>query len=221
MRINRRSGMTLTEIIVTLGIMALLISLVIPAMQSAREAARRARCLNNVKQAIVAASQYAEMQRSWPLNVTAPWTIALATHLEGDGLRSAWDRDRSLFDSLNNQSVAREHWSTWRCPSSKDTTSDFEWPLAHYSINPLLLPRETSPSDGASQTALFSENSAEIAMPWATGPALSVSSASSNHKAGFVLGKVDGSARMMSLQTQTEVLQAIATPSGGESTENF
>jgi prepilin-type N-terminal cleavage/methylation domain-containing protein/prepilin-type processing-associated H-X9-DG protein len=84
----RRNGFTLIELLVVIAIIAVLIALLLPAVQSAREAARRSQCINNIKQLALGCHNFESSNGTFPKGAYLPYVNGLTAQQTSDALCS-------------------------------------------------------------------------------------------------------------------------------------
>lgn len=120
-----QGGFTLVELLVTVSIIGVLIGLLLPAVQTAREAARQTQCLNHQKQLALAFMEYGTahgglLPASYSTDpVQSGWTIALLPHLDADTFLNEWEQDADFFAG-NNQYLIQRYFAPFHCPSTPD-----------------------------------------------------------------------------------------------------
>jgi prepilin-type N-terminal cleavage/methylation domain-containing protein/prepilin-type processing-associated H-X9-DG protein len=144
-------GFTLVELLVVISIIGVLVGLLLPAVQAAREAARRMQCSNNMKQLALAAHNYHDSHRKFPIGhhlygdttggisrgLGYTWSFGLLPYIEQGNLYNQFDQRFPVFEQTitRNGILAATPLATFSCPSDKkpptiDLTSERIRPTA-------------------------------------------------------------------------------------------
>ena len=127
------AGLTLVEVLVVIAIIGILVALLLPAVQAAREASRRAACVNNLRQLGIAVHNHEATRRTLPIGsvidtdprthqlfavdgVFANGFTQLLAYLEETALADAYDFGQAWY--FQDTSVASARIATLECPSS-------------------------------------------------------------------------------------------------------
>jgi len=136
LRERRRPAFTLVELLVVIAIIGILVALLLPAIQAAREAARRSECINNLKQIGVAMHNYHDTYKAlppgWIYNGTANrrefgWAVNLLPFIEQQALYDRLEPNRTRLHALTTnpapsadiQAALQTSLSAYLCPSDQ------------------------------------------------------------------------------------------------------
>jgi prepilin-type N-terminal cleavage/methylation domain-containing protein/prepilin-type processing-associated H-X9-DG protein len=131
--VSRRPGFTLVELLVVIAIIGVLVSLLLPAVQAAREAARRIQCQNHLKQHALAVTNYADTLRMYPasaiVDTSQPkyepksgsmlsWMVLILPYIEQGNLHKQFDFNVSAFHQSSADPQAAQP-GVLLCPSDQ------------------------------------------------------------------------------------------------------
>ncbi|TWU08671.1 hypothetical protein CA54_39070 [Symmachiella macrocystis] len=228
-----RRGFTLVEFLVTIGIIALLVALLLPATRGGRQAARRTQCRNHLKQIGLAMHNYHDVYGSFPPAYTVDadgkplhsWRTLILPFMDQAALYYKIDLSKPWDDPANAEARATVV-PTFVCPTTELEPTQTVY-LAVVTPDSCLRPNEPRPiseiTDGTSNTILVMESPMNASVPWMApwdaDARLMLSPKSEDdlhHTGGSLHLFADGSVQFISSDTETATLRGLITPAGGE-----
>ncbi|MEA1952204.1 MAG: DUF1559 domain-containing protein [Planctomycetota bacterium] len=140
MKFRKTRGFTLVELLVVIAIIGILIALLLPAVQSAREAARRMQCSGNFKQVGLALHNYHTSHRCFPPGTTWnwakgyygwSWSAFILPYLEESALDNALDFE-SAYWLAGGREPGGYSLPIYNCPSDPQSGGWTEWSSGYY-----------------------------------------------------------------------------------------
>ena len=131
----KKKAFTLVELLVVIAIIGTLVGLLLPAVQAAREAGRKAQCSNNVRQVSLGSLNYESATRKYPtsgegrvnntnaMNVNS-FFVQILSYIEQGNIGNQWNMKRPYWHT-SNMALAATNISTFLCPSNGITKDSF------------------------------------------------------------------------------------------------
>ena len=142
---SRKQAFTLVELLVVIAIIGILVGLLLPAVQAAREAARRMQCSNNLKQLGLAMLNYESTYKRLPGGVGrfgccwGTWQVAVLPYMEQNALYNLYQNhggsDPIRYSSAVNRPVVSTRIPTLTCPSDTPNAPILNITSHNYAVN--------------------------------------------------------------------------------------
>ena len=163
----KRRGFTLVELLVVIAIIGILIALLLPAVQAAREAGRRAQCINNLKQIGIGLQNYHDIHKTFPAGGYAhgwgpSWWVGHMAFMEQNNIFNRFDfvspNNGWTWTDMNNGRIADKTIISYMiCPSSPLRPQGDPGTNGGPALS-ITLPEYVGLSGGVSMPPLFNES---------------------------------------------------------------